>query len=227
MAAEPPPRNPSVVLAGIDQGRAEHWLWAEALYVLDDPQLSPNEQYERAAREVLWAGAIQSAALPERLEALGVDFALIDADPERRDAADLADRVWCIELAQRKSQKDDYKEGEVSHGGDPQPCWFLRQERFLRQVLLGFTGVSEDGYPPYRLPAEWEQWYNQPESERNPLKHLKGPSFNPEEGKWQRPKDRVDDLYFAASFSEAAAAIWLDGLAEELAVAEAYGARKR
>ena len=46
-------------------------------------------------------------------------------------------------------------------------------------------------------------------TERSPLRHLAGPSYDPGSGKWRRGEGNIDDLFYAAMFCEAAFYLYL------------------
>jgi hypothetical protein len=104
---------------------------------------------------------------------------------------------------QKPGLKDAVKETTVFDGGIEYPCWGIRNEMFLKQVLIGFLKLGYDDLPLYRLPPEWEQWFGNP-SERSPLVHFTGPSYDSATGRWSRGQNNVDDLFYAAMFSLAA-----------------------
>ena len=204
IAAAKPTGVPDFVLAGGDQGRAEDWLMVVEFYQPTDyHQLSVSEIIDRTVRSIRFGGDVMRDAIPGKLKDLGVEYGLIDNEPNRSDAADLC-RISCLEMAnQQPGLKDAVKQGEVHDGGAAYPCWQLRNEKFLKQVLDAFLRTTDDGHPLYRLPPEWRKWLGNP-SERSPLAHLMGPSYDPASGKWSRGKGGIDDLYYALMFAEAA-----------------------
>ena len=201
--------KPDLILAGIDQGRSEDWLmivwyWLPKHWkVMTVPQVMESTQ-----RMIVWGGGIDRKYIPDTLKRHGVTHGLMDNEPDIPDAARVCDRAKrefkiTLEMADQKSLVPfDIKESTVRSGGEEYPCHFLRQEDFLKQVLLSFVLADQDGYPLYRLPKEWEKWVGNP-SERSPLVHLQGPSYDPETGKWKRGAGNIDDLYYALMFAEA------------------------
>lgn len=195
--ALPSPRTQSdFVLCGIDQGRAEYWLWKCAYHLPANWRSLPIPQViEQSLRHVIFAGDVMKGEVSDLID--DVDFGIIDNEPDISAAAELCSST-CLEMAdQQSSQLDAVKKGVVREGGNEVECWKLRNEKFLKTVLHGFL-MSK-----YHLPEEWEQWVGKP-TERSPLVHLTAPSFEPTTGKWKRPKNHVDDLYYAAMFCEAA-----------------------
>lgn len=200
-----PQGKPDFILAGVDQGRGEDWLWVCAYYLpRDRGDMSINEIMEGSDRLVLFGGDVVRSAIPDKLEEYGVDYGIIDNEPDRSDASELC-RITPLEMADQKpGQKDVVKKSTVDDGGIEYPCWNLRAERFLKAVLLGFTMNR------YSLPNEWDKWLGMMGNERSPITHLMGPSYDPASGKWKRGKNNVDDLYYAAMFCEAAFYLYLE-----------------
>lgn len=196
IALPPPPGKPEFTLAGIDQGRSEYWLWKCAYHLPTDWRSLPIAQViEQSRRHVLFGGDVMKGEIPDLID--DVDYGIIDNEPDISAAADFCSNT-CLEMAdQQSSQLDAVKEGVVREGGNEHKCWKLRNEKFLKTVLYGFLMGK------YHLPSEWEQWIGKP-TERSPLVHLTAPSFDPSTGKWKRPKNHVDDLYYAAMFCEVA-----------------------
>jgi hypothetical protein len=209
IAAPPPTGKPTVTIGGCDQGRNEDWLWTVDIYCPANWQsLSVVEVMEQSIRVVTFGGDVIRTATPEKLTALGVSYGLIDNEPDRSSAADLCADT-CLEMADQKvGLKDAVKAGTVADGGVEYACWDIRTEKFLKQVLLNFVTPAADGHPLYRLPPDWARWIGVT-TERSPLKHLSGPSYDPASGKWKRGEGNIDDLYYAAMFAEAAFYLWL------------------
>lgn len=191
-----------ITIAGGDQGRSEDWLWVCEYYLPKDDNLSIAQIIEQTTRHVLFGGDIMRGEVPDTLKYLGVNFGLYDNEPDRSSIAQLCD-VTCLEMADQKTGLvDAVSEGIVRDGGSEYPCWKIRNEKFLKQVLSSFL------LEKFHLPPEWEKWVGN-KSERSPMLHLTSPSFNPATGKWKRGKNNLDDLYYAAMFCEAAFFIWM------------------
>lgn len=189
-------KSPDLVLCGVDQGRAEYWLWKCAYYLPQDWQRLPVALVlEQAKRVVLFGGDINKGELCDH--ASDCDFGIIDNEPDISAAAEIASAT-CLELADQQSGLlDAVKEGIAREGGIEHKCWKIRNEKFLKSVLMGFLDNR------YVLPSEWEKWLATP-TERSPLVHLTAPRYEPSTGKWVRPGNHVDDLYYAAMFCEVA-----------------------
>lgn len=200
-----PNGEPDFVLAGVDQGRGEDWLWVCAYHLPMGWQTMKTELViQQTLRHVLFGGDIMRSELGDRLELLGVSFGLIDNEPDRSDAAWLCTQT-ALEMAdQRSTLADAVKRGKVKDGGEVLDSWFIRNGKFLKQVLTSFLTLAPDGAPLYRLPPPWEQWLANTSSERSPVRHLMAPSHDPATGEWFRGEGNIDDLYYAAMFCEAA-----------------------
>jgi hypothetical protein len=199
-----------LTLAGVDQGTNEDWLWVMDVYLpfgwesMDIPAVM-----EQAVRVVRFGGDVMRSAIPEKLTEFGVESGVMDADPSRSDAAALCAQT-CLQMADQKdSLKDAVKQNRVRDGGKEFDCWDIRNEKFLKSVLLNFASRSaEDDLPLYRLPESWQNWLGMT-TERSPIRHLTGPSYDTGTGRWKRGDGNIDDIYYAAMFAEAAFYLWL------------------
>jgi hypothetical protein len=220
--------KPDFILAGIDQGRGEDWLWICAYFLPENKsELSNPEVIEQTTRVVLFGGDVVRDAIPEKLQEYGVIYGIIDNEPDRADASDLC-RVTCLEMADQKpGQKDAAVESTVNDGGIEYPCWHIRSEKFLKTVVVAFAMEK------YCLPSDWDIWLGMMGNERSPLTHLSAPSYDPKSGKWKRGKNNIDDLYYAAMFCEVAFYLHLDGYQADVSFGfggedrEIYGAIAR
>jgi hypothetical protein len=204
IAAKPPNAVPDFVIAGNDQGRQEHWLWINQIFMPPNWRTMPTEKaFEQAVRVCIFAGAIEGEQLNEILTNNGVVYGLTDGEPDIDWAIKVTDQT-VLEMADQRKQDDAYKRGEVATGGKKSPCWNIRNSKFLMAVREGFLTTAYDGFVRYRLPDDWERWASQMGSTRNPLRHLSAVSYDRSTGLWVRPQDHIDDLYYAAMFGEAA-----------------------
>jgi hypothetical protein len=189
-------KSPDFTLCGIDQGRAEYWLWKCEYYLPADWRKQPVASViDQAKRRVVFGGDIMKSEVPRYME--GCDFGIIDNEPDISAASQLAEMTTLNLADQQSGLLDAVREGIVREGGNEHPCWKIRNDKFLKSVLNAF--VEER----YILPSDWDKWFGKP-TERSPLIHLTAPSYDPASGKWKRPKNHVDDLYYAAMFCEAA-----------------------
>jgi hypothetical protein len=223
IAAPTPSGTPSFVLSGIDQGRQQLWGVIIGYYLPDNWELMTFwELSDRTIRKVFWAGDIVQGEIQEKLQTYGVHYGLIDNEPNISLGSELCEITGVLEIAdQVMGQFDEFKEGIVNDWGVEYPCWKIRSDKYLRQVLNGFAVKHED-YPLYRLPDYWSEWLNKP-SELSPLRHLTSVAYDPSSGRWQRPKDHIDDVYYAFHFCEAAFAIYLREHSDRVLSNLAYG----
>lgn len=194
--AQAPKREPDFILAGIDQGRAEYWLWKCAYYLPTGwEKLPPAQVLEMSKREVIFAGDIMMTEVTDRIK--DCKLTIIDNEPNITTAAELCSKSKMAMANQLGSQLDAVKLGTVVDGGIEFPCWKIRNSKFLKQVLDAFAGKK------YILPDDWTSWEAKP-IPKSPLKQLQAPQYDNSSGKWSRPKDHNDDLYYAAMFCEVA-----------------------
>jgi hypothetical protein len=201
IASTPPQGKPHFTICGIDQGRAEYWLVKCAYYLPDNWTELPFAQViERSRRVIIFGGDITKGEVSDRISDCA--FGIIDNEPDISAAIALSGET-CLELGdQQSSMLDAVREGAVREGGNEHPCWKFRNEKFLKSVLTAFLMEM------YSLPPEWEQWLGM-KTERSPLVHLTAPSYNPSTGKWKRPKNHVDDLYYGTMFCEVGFYVYL------------------
>jgi hypothetical protein len=210
IAAMTPDRKPTVTIAGVDKGRGEDWLWIMDVHFPENWDRMPvSEAIEQAIRVVRFGADVVRSNIPELLDRYGVEYGLVDNEPDRADASALCGRTVLEMANQVGGLKDVTAKTIVKDGGLEYPCWNLRNEKFLKQVLTNFTTVSEiDHLPLYRLPDEWDKWIGV-QTERSPVRHLTGPSCDPDTGAWKRGAGNIDDLYYSALFAEAALYLWV------------------
>ena len=207
IASPVPDRKPDVSIGGIDAGRAEHWLWKMNCYLPENAgDLKIEQIMEQTIREVTFADGVTKTSLEEMVADL--DYGLVDNEPDRDWATYFIGRNNFEMANQKPGLRDAARKVMVIDGGIESPCWDIRNEKFLKSVLNGFV-LALNSYSLYRLPASWDRYLSTLKSDRNPLKHLMAVSFAPNTGKWERPINHVDDIYFAAMFAEAAFYLWL------------------
>lgn len=196
----------SVRIAGIDQGTAQHWI-IMVDYILPDDwiRLDNSQIIDKTLRVVQHAGEIIETDINNTLDHWGVEFGMIDNEPNRSVGLD---KPLLVMGDQKPKLKDSVKETIVKDGGVEYPAWDIRNDKFLRHVLTNFALCSDDGYPLARLPQDWERW-TRILSERSPVRHLMAVRYDPATGEWVRPADHCDHIYYAFMFAEAAFHIWL------------------
>lgn len=193
-------------IAGLDQGRSEHWLCViDYILPLKWRGKSNAQLIEESDRELILACPTDEIKLAAQLKELNVEFGLIDNEPKR----ELAYRFPPLEIGdERASLKHDFVKDEVREGGVGYPCWLLYQPKYLGAVHSAFMNVRGGEFASIRLPPILER-YRTDRSEVSPIRHFRSVSYNAESESWERPADRVDHLYHAFGFCEAAFEIWI------------------
>ena len=189
----------TIVIAGGDQGRSDFWLWVMRVYLPANRHGKPLEQtIEHCQRELLFADGITIDRLPEMIATYGIQAGFIDNEPDRAALASQC-RNTPFELADQRSQNQQPKatitQESVSANGLWIPCYKINARLFCTQLYNAFALYQ------YKVPS-WEHISQR--SDRSPKRHLMAPQRNPENGWWVRPKDHIDDLFFAGMFAEAA-----------------------
>lgn len=205
----PRPTTPAeVIIAGIDTGRSDDWIWIMSVHLpktIDRKQ--PILTYEKAIRNVLLARPVMRNEVPALLRQYNVDFGLIDNEPSRETAMRLT-QATCLELANQVTHlKDPVRHDWVEDGGRSALCWHLRSQKFLASFTESFMFVADDNHPLYRLPPEWDRHIGDT-SPRSPINQLCGP-YRDEDGNWFRGPGENDDLFYAGLFAEVALYIHL------------------
>ena len=209
--APKPDKNPQVILAAMDQGRSEDWLWIAHLHLPDKWQsMKPMEIKEQSIREIVYADAINRQNLGQILKDYRVTFGVLDQEPDIPDSVKISQQFG-LDLANQRSAiaKTDLERINREASGVQYHVWDIRQKDFQDLVLFNFSGNAYDGGPRYRLPGSWEKWLNLLGSEISPVTHLTSMVRDPETRIWVRPDDHNDDHFFAAMFLEVAIALWI------------------
>ncbi len=204
-----PTRKPDTTIGGIDQGRREHWLWINDIYLPENYQSLTHEQsFEQAIRVCRFAGDLESGQILDVIEAHKVKFGITDNEPDIDWAGGFCKRSrW--QMADQRDQMDAVISSEVFTGGEKFECWKIRNSKFLKSVRDLFLSVATDSQPLMRLPDDWDKWLGRLKDDRNPIKHLLSPTYDAATGKWIRADDHIDDLYYAAMFAEVGFYLWL------------------
>lgn len=215
-------KRPDVIIAGCDFGRSSHWLMVLAISLpLNWKEMNVQQIIENSIQTVRFGGSILRTELVPKLNELNVQFGLLDNEPDTVDAAEIC-RHTTMEMADQKTTLlDACRKSEVQTGGSKFPCWFINQQTFLKQVLNIFLLTDANGDPLIRCPTAWETWLGNP-SELSPIRHLTSPSYDPDTGAWKRG-DKIDDLFYAAHFAQAAFYIWLTEKAKNSVFAAGLG----
>jgi hypothetical protein len=211
IGATVPNRPHDVMLAGIDQGRKEDWIWISRIWLPSRwREMTIGEVIENAIRGVVLASDIGRLHIVNTLDEYGVDFGMMDGEPDVSEAVDIS-KESCLELAdQIKPPKDDIEKTERVTEGRTYKIYKIRQKDFQDNLVNAFKMRSEkDGLPLYRLPLSMERWIPLVGADRSPITHLTSMQRDPETRKWVRPLDKNDDIFFAGMMMEAALRVWL------------------
>jgi hypothetical protein len=209
--APAPNRKPDLIVAGIDQGRQQDWLAIIKIWFPDNwRSLKPIQVAEESIRQVQIMQDILRDDIPHYLAEHNVNLCLMDNEPSRKEAIKLAEQVECLEIVDQCNNLPELVRHQiVADGGIYAPCWLIESKTFMTEILNSFSTLHTDGYPLYRLP-DWHHHLANP-TELSPVAHLISPYRNLL-GIWERGK--VNDLFVALHFCEAAFYIWINGLRE-------------
>jgi hypothetical protein len=204
-----PQRSPDATLVGIDCGRNCDWMAVVSYYLPKNTRdKSIPDLVESAVKEVKFCGDISRSEIVEAFAFFKVQGGFIDNEPDRESAMGLCRQVKNLQLADQKdTQLEPLKKIIVRDGGIEYPCFGLRSSKFFDAVLYGFLLRDMNGMPLYRLPQTWDVWRAN-NSENSPFRHLT--NREKRDGKWQRGKQKNDDLFVALHFAEAAFYLWLN-----------------
>jgi hypothetical protein len=222
IGASYPGTKPWRTYAGLDFGRNGVWLWIIAVHLpLGGERLEPTELRKKAIREVKFGARIHKDQVATVCNRFGVDFGLVDNEPEISWSADLCAQTGYFHMVNQSVCADDFKRGTTQTGGEQYPCWQINNKKWHWDVLWQVIAPhSYDDRPSFRFPSAWRKWVDLP-SEDSPLRHLTGPSFDNSREKWVRGNDKIDDLFYAALFAEVAFAIDVEqGEVSGVAIAE-------
>lgn len=206
---------PRWTVAGLDQGRGQIWMWIMDIHAPINWRKMTNRQIiEQSIRVVKFAKDIHKDQIPALIKQYGVNYGIVDNEPERTWGASLAEET-CFEMADQKpGHYKDFERKVVKSNGEDYPCWFINDSVYKQAVINNALELAYDGRTRYRFPSEWEI-LTKVKAENSPLRHLTSVSFDPVLQKWKRPADHIDDLFYAAMFAEAAFAIVLDEGADD------------
>ena len=182
------------IIAGIDQGRSEHYITICRYKINQDKSLTWLQRWELSEREIIITKPVYYDDIPGLLRQYNVDFGFIDNEPDRYQALDLRESTVLIPADQRRNPSKIINQIEVSSGGIPLECIAFDNEYFQDAVLNCFK---------LEIISVPETWDVNDDSTLSPTRHFKAP-YKDEDNIWQRPRDRIDDLFYSFVFCEAA-----------------------
>jgi hypothetical protein len=211
MCSPTPDRKPDLIFAGIDQGRQQDWLSVIQVWLPTDwRSLKPIQVVEQSIRKIVYMSDILRDDIPRLLSEHDVDLCLMDNEPSRKEAIKLSEEVHCLDIVDQTNRLPDLVRHQVvADGGIYASCWLIESKTFMTEILSAFQTLHADGHPLYRLPDWSDQFASQ--TELSPITHLTSPYRN-SLGVWER--GRVNDLFSALHFAEAAFYIRMNGLKE-------------
>lgn len=211
--APTPDRPADLTVIGDDQARQEgDHCWIQKVWFPENwHQLETVEILETSIRQLVIYKAIPRNKIGTLIDLHGVEFGVIDGEPDIPSAFDLA-RAFGLVIADQKQMKNKRQVQETSRqsGGIEFASWDIRANDFQNAVLQNFTMKAFDGHLRMRLPESWKEKVTMKKDEKSPIRHLMGMQRPAETGIWERPSDKKDGAFFAAMFAEAAIAIWLE-----------------
>jgi hypothetical protein len=200
------PEKPcDITIAGIDQGRGEHYVYICRFY------LPPNNKpinyasiTEKTFREVVFCQPVNHYEISSLLQAYNVDFGFIDNEPDRFMAKDITENTCLMSADQRPYIPQLQKLSKVETGGIELETVLIDNRYFLDMVFSNFLNGT--------IKTDWKSNDN---GIHSPARHFKA-MHRDDEGRWIRAKDHIDDFYFAAMFCESAFYYKLDELIRHL-----------
>jgi len=182
------------VIAGIDQGRSEHYLTICRYQICTDKSLTWLQRWELSKREIIVNKPVYYDDIPGVLQQYNVNFGFIDNEPDRAQALQLQQTTCLTPADQRKNPVKIQATVEVSTGGIPLEAVAFDNDFFHDAVLNSFL------LEVITVPETWDV---NDDSTLSPTRHFKAP-YKDEDNLWQRPRDRIDDLFYSYVFCEAA-----------------------
>jgi hypothetical protein len=196
--------KPYVTVAGVDWGRSTCWVWIMDVHLPGDwRKLSDLRVSELCVRRVRFGGSCHRAEVLQLCQQYNVEVAGVDAFPDTSWSCQLVDdSLGVFSLVSQVGIKDSFKDDDLRAGGDSFNCLKISNQYFYPRVFRNCIAPAYDKTPSYRFPLDWLQWKNRNTSE-SPLRHFKGPFFDPIGEKWMRPANKDDDIFNAALIAEA------------------------
>lgn len=211
----------TLIVAGIDQGRHEDWLVVYKVYmpkefkiiggiwVYDPEHGSQNtaiKLIELAKKKVIFMSAIDRQSIIPTLQRLNVDTCFMDNEPDIPDAHDMAQRFPTIELCDQKTSTSKLCTPIKIVGGSLEVDGWGIAEIFFKDCV--FNSYALGNIDLLDIDVNDRSMYS-------PARHLSScVKSDDNRGQWLRPKDKIDDLFFASMFAEAALYKWVDTCVE-------------
>lgn len=191
----------TVRMLGIDQGR-QHWYGAVVEFIYN-AKLPPEAMYATARRNIIYLDSFPSFSTPELIQEWQVNGGLIDNEPSISSAAVVARHTGLSLADQQPKLKDDYTRKVIMDGGERFDCLSIKYKKYARYIFQLFASG--------RISVNNEYLRFASGAVKHPadvFKHLTRVEWDSETGDIIRAKDKVDDLFFALMFAEAAFGIY-------------------
>jgi hypothetical protein len=174
------PRAKPFRVAGIDQGRAIHFLTIADVDPLDFSKVN-----------LVYVGTIGQSEIKSTLEYHKVDFALIDNEPDILDTYKIVlSMKGKLSLGnQAQLQDTNLVKGTVRHGSEIADCIHFHNNLYIERVVKAFD------YEGIRLNCKLPTVFR---------KHITSIRRDDSTGKWVRPPDHEDHFFYALVFLYAA-----------------------
>lgn len=201
----------TVICAGIDQGRGQDWLYICKYYIqgfeeknghlryIPDKIHTPVIRLEMSHREVVYCGSVERINIPTLLDKYEVDIGFIDNEPDIPDAYELC-QYTCLKMVdQRKTLGEIIKPIKILGGSLEIEGYGIKSDYFKDALLNGYLNNLVSIFP-FDI------------NDRTPVsisRHLCSCEKDLDD-QWLRPRDKVDDMFFAGMFCEAAVFHWME-----------------
>ena len=146
---------------------------------------------------------VHSQEIAKLCAEFNVQGGFIDNEPSISSAAKLARNSGLLLADQKDKLTEDFREITVVDGGEEFPAYGIKYRKWCKNIFSLFALNKYSINPIY----QWQEY-----SQTNPLsiyRHLTGVAWEPEEGIVERDSSKIDDLYFALMFAEAAFSLYL------------------
>lgn len=213
-----PGKTPDLIVGGCDQGTGEDWLWITDVYLPKHWEwMSIVQACRKSIKNVRFASDVKRSEVIDICLDHEVDRLIYDNEPDRTAIADLCQDWGFVEMADQSSSiRNILTLGKVKSGATEYDCWMLNNSQFHSRVLEAYLEESSDGFPTIRLPKDWIKWRSMMGADKSPYRHLCAVKRDPYNGRWNRPKDHKDDLWFAQLMSEVALHLEIENKLETL-----------
>jgi hypothetical protein len=191
----------SVKVLGVDQGRAD-WYGVTATFHFNwEKQASENERDFLLHIDSCLCDTAE--AVVKYAADWGAEVGLLDNEPSIYLGAELCSRFGYHMADQQKSQKDDFRLGEVRDAGTIYPCWKIRDPKYGFMVLEAFREGR------VILPSHFLHYLTD-RSIKSPAKHLRSVRWDSGSAEIIKAADDIDHLFFALLFATAGFGIYLN-----------------